>query len=345
MKNKKENIVFELTLNTQSSYTDQYGNRRNTSKSYAIPAKAIMLHEDEDGDYTIRNIRYVKNQNSIFVEDQNIEEDSISLARLVSKPQFTDGVLAVQYSQKNLLEFLRNHPLNEANQHWNMEGQKAVFRERNPVEIARKSNEQNKKVINASRLVYDSDFVGKIVPIAQYLGFETDKESDLILWDVDTYARANPERFIELLDSPVIQRYSDIGLAVKYGIIRIQDQRVLWADGRQLLEAPANYDTREYFAEVSFDDNFHSAWMEIKRLMDKRTTPKEDMQRIAKPESSTVNDISTMGVEELTDKLKEEGIITWEAPFYNIGNNKIKGKAKLIEFVQEHRKELSAKLL
>ena len=97
------------------------------------------------------------------------------------------------------------------------------WNERNPVELARKANEGNKKIINASRLVYDSDFVGKIVPIAQYLGFDTDRESDLIMWDIDNYARNNAERFVELLDSPVIQRYSDVGRAIKMGIVRIVD--------------------------------------------------------------------------------------------------------------------------
>ena len=226
-----------------------------------------------------------------------------------------------------------------------MEGQKSIFRERNPVELARKANEGNKKIINASRLVYDSDFVGKIVPIAQYLGFDTDRESDLIMWDIDNYARNNAERFVELLDSPVIQRYSDVGRAIKMGIVRIDGQRLLWADSRQILETPANYDTREYFSEVSFDDQYSSTWIEVKRLMDKRSTPKEDMERIAAPKSTQVKELNSKTVEELTEELRDTGVISWEAPFFVIGNDKIKGKAKLLEYVGDHKKELSAQLL
>jgi hypothetical protein len=194
-------------------------------------------------------------------------------------------------------------------------------------------------------LVYDSDFVGKIVPIAQYLGFDTEKESDLILWDVDNYARNNSERFIELLDSPVIQRHSDVGQAIKMGIIRFDGQRLLWADGRQILEAPTSYNVRDYFSEVSFDDQYHSVWAEVKRLMDKRSTPKEDMERIAAPKSTEVEQLNDMGVEKLVEELRNSGVITWQAPFYVIGNDKIKGKASLLEYVAENKKRLSAQLL
>lgn len=341
---KNETILFELCSSMKSMYEDKYGNRRNTAKSLSLPSKATMLHEDEDGDSFIRNIRYVKSQKSIFTDEQP-DMTMRELSRQSSCPQFTDGVLAVLPSQKNLLDFLRNHPNNEANQSWGMEQQKSVFRERNFVELARKANEGNKKVINASRLVYDSDFVGKIVPIAQYLGFDTEKESDLILWDVDNYARNNSERFIELLDSPVIQRHSDVGQAIKMGIIRFDGQRLLWADGRQILEAPTSYNVRDYFSEVSFDDQYHSVWAEVKRLMDKRSTPKEDMERIAAPKSTEVEQLNDMGVEKLVEELRNSGVITWQAPFYVIGNDKIKGKASLLEYVAENKKRLSAQLL
>ena len=342
---KKETIIFELCSTVNSNYEDANGYRRSTARSYSLPATATILFTDKDEDTYIRSIRYVKSHKSIYVDDQEEFSSTVNMLRQVSKPQFTDGVLAVKPSQQNLLDFLRNHPLNEVNQHWGMDRQKSVFRERNPVELARKANEGNKKIINASRLVYDSDFVGKIVPIAQYLGFDTDRESDLIMWDIDNYARNNSDRFVELLDSPVIQRYSDVNRAIKMGIIRIDGQRLLWADGRQILETPANYDTKEYFSEVSFDDQYNSTWIEVKRLMDKRSTPKEDMERIAAPKSTQVEELNSMTVEELTEKLRDKGVISWEAPFFIIGNDKIKGKAKLLEYVGDHKKELSAQLL
>jgi len=342
---KKEIIIFELCSSINSNYEDASGYRRSTARSYSLPATATILFTDEDEDTYIKSIRYVKSHKSIYVDDQEEFSSTVNMLRQVSKPQFTDGVLVVKPSQKNLLDFLRNHPYNEANQHWDMDRQKSVFRERNPVELARKANEGNKKIINASRLVYDSDFVGKIVPIAQYLGFDTDRESDLIMWDIDNYARNNAERFVELLDSPVIQRYSDVGRAIKMGIVRIDGQRLLWADSRQILETPANYDTREYFSEVSFDDQYSSTWIEVKRLMDKRSTPKEDMERIAAPKSTQVKELNSKTVEELTEELRDTGVISWEAPFFVIGNDKIKGKAKLLEYVSDHKKELSAQLL
>lgn len=344
--NRNDVIIFELCAKSQSSYEDKTGHRRNTTKSFAIPATATILYTDKDGDSYIRNIRYVKSHKSVFTDVQQIDLDpTIRITRQVSKPQFTDGLLAVKKSQSNLLEFLRYHPYNEKNQHWGLDRQKTVFREVNPVEIAKKSNAANKQVVNASRLVYDSDFKGKIVPIAKYLGFDTTREVDLILWDVDSYARNNPTTFIELLDNPVIQRFSDLSMAIDMGIIRLDGQRVVWADGRQIVEAPANHDTLNFFSEVSFDEKYFSAWNEISRLLSKRTTPEEDAERIANPKSSQQEVVdSPEDIEALTAKLREQKIIGWKTPYFTIGNDKVKGKKDLYEYVSRNKARLVSEL-
>jgi len=341
-----QTVVFELCTTLKSSYEDSLGNRRNSIRSLGLGAEAIMLYEDEDGDSYIRTIRYVKSHKSPFKDIQDEDLDpNVKLWRIMSKPQFTDGILAVNPTQKNLLEFLRNHPANEQNQHWGLDGQKAMFRERNPAKIAQELNKKNKQVINASRFVYDSDFLTKIVPIAEYLGFSTDKESDLVLWDVDTYARANPERFIELLDSPIISRYSDAKLAVKRGVIRVMGQQVSWADGRQILDTPLNKEPLEHLAEVSFDNNYATVWKEITRLINKTSTPAEDANTITKGASSASEKLSEIDTEELMIELKKEKIISWEAPFFLIDGKQIKGKDNLTQYVEKNKKALAARLL
>ena len=101
---KNETVIFELCSNVKSMYQDKYGNSRTTAKSVSIPAQASMIFFDEDGDSYIRTIRYVKSHNSVFIDEQDIDP-SVRITRLVSKPQFTDGILAVKPSQKNLLDF------------------------------------------------------------------------------------------------------------------------------------------------------------------------------------------------------------------------------------------------
>lgn len=341
-----QTVVFELCTTLKSSYEDSLGNRRNSIRSLGLGAEAIMLYEDEDGDSYIRTIRYVKSHKSPFKDIQDEDLDpNVKLWRIMSKPQFTDGILAVNPTQKNLLEFLRNHPANEQNQHWGLEGQKAMFRERNPAKIAQELNKKNKQVINASRFVYDSDFLTKIVPIAEYLGFSTDKESDLVLWDVDTYARANPERFIELLDSPIISRYSDAKLAVKRGVIRVMGQQVSWADGRQIVDTPVNKEPLEHLVELSFDNSYSNMWAEVQRLLNKVSTPKEDTQAISKGASSKSEELNEISTADLIDELKKESIIVWQTPFFVIDEKQIKGKDKLIEYVEANKKTLAARLL
>jgi len=339
---KNEVVVFELVGNTISSYEDSMGNRRKSAKSVGIPSQATILYEYPNGDTEIRNIRYMKNQKTIYVDEQ---PENADLIRQVSSPQFIDGHLAVKPSQSNLLEFLRKHPYNAANQHWDLDRQKVMFKERNPVAIAKELNSKNKQIVNASRLVYDSDFVGKIVPIAEYLGYDTNKESDLILWDIDTYARSNPEKFIDLLDSPMVERHTDITLAQRRGIIKIDGQRVIWSDGRQIVEVPTAFSPKEYFAEISFDEKYKSVWFELKRQLDNRPSVAEDSKTIAAPKTNKLDALSEINTLELIDVLKSNKTITWETPYYLINGKKIKGKDKLFDYVEKNKAELSLTLV
>lgn len=338
-------VVFELCTKLKSSYENAQGHKRNEVRSYGLPAEAVMLFEEGEDSY-IRSLRYMKSHRSAFkdIQDQDIEP-SKKIWRLISKPQFTDGVLSVNPTQANLLEYLRNHPLNEANQHWGLEGQKAIFRERDSVKKANEQNAKTRNMVKASRLVFDSDYLGKIVPIADYLGFDTNLDAELILWSVDNYARNNPEKFIELLDSPVMDRYSDIKQAVRQGVIRVSGQQIMWADGRQILDTPLNKEPLEHLAEVSFDNNYATVWKEITRLINKTSTPAEDANTITKGASSASAKLSEIDTEELMIELKKEKIISWEAPFFLIDGKQIKGKENLTQYVEKNKKALAARLL
>lgn len=337
----KDTVIFELIGNNHSSYQEGNGQPRRAERPFGIPAQCTII--DDDGD--VREIRYVKSQKSPFVDLQTVNPN-LRITRLVSKPQFTAGMLVVKSNQKNLLEFLRLHPLNEANAHRRTNGERSVFRERDFVAMAKRDNETHKKQINATRLVWESDFVKKIIPVAKYLKINIERESDLILWDVSKYAEQNPEDFIALLDNPVVTRHSDVTEAVNMGILRVVGQRLTWRDGRQIIEAPANYDILEYFSEVSFDGKHRSTWQEVERQMGKIGTPEGDEEAILEGGSQEAEDYLTMPTKDLIQFLKEKAIISWEKTHFAVNGEAVaKSNKELIDYVDDNKRTLVTQAL
>jgi hypothetical protein len=361
MKPNKDTVIFELVGSNESSYQDKMGNRKKTTATYGLPYQQTILYTDlTNGEQYEREIRYLKSHRSIFVDEQNESLTQAQLDkvwRLASKPQFTEGLLFVKANQKNLLAFLRNHPMKEGNEHLrvNEAKQRTVFRERNPADIARKNNEATKKQIKAESLVFTADFETKIVPIAKYLGIDTDREADLILWDVKVYAIQNGDRFLELMDSPIVGRFVDVERAVEYGFIRINGQRILWRDGRQIVEVPTNYSPIEYLSEVSFEQKYHSTWNEIQRLLDKENTPEKDAETVVEETPDVNSALDSLSAKDLYLELKERGIITWKPPFYVLDYDEEKSDGEqtriarsaedAIKYVGENKKVLAARLI
>ena len=339
--NPKETIIFELIGANVSSYTEANGQPRRSERPYGIPAQCTII--DDDGD--VREIRYVKSQKEVFVDLQRVNERQ-RITRLVSKPQFTAGLLVVKATQKNLLEFLRLHPLNEANAHRRTNGERTVFRERDIIAMAKKDNDLHKKQINATRLVWESNFTTKIIPVAKYLKINVEREADLILWDVSKYAEQNPADFIALLDNPIVTRHADITAAVDMGILRVVGQRLTWRDGRQIIESPANYDILEYFAEVSFDGKHRTTWQEVERQMGKLGTSEGDEEAILEGGSQEAEDYLTMPTKDLLVFLKDKAVIGWEMPhFYVNGEAVAKSNKELIAYVDNNKRTLVTQAL
>lgn len=322
------NVVFRLVNeNTDKTITDQWGNPRK------FPRESSIVHEceilDKNGD--IRVIRLLARQTSIYKDKQNVDE-SFNTIRSAIKPKFTNGYLIVPETDKRMLEFLRVHPNNVDNQGYNFPKQKSIFYEHKPQEIARKQNEEAVKQSRVTALVYTSDFKTKIVPLAKYLGFSTNKESDLVLWDIQNYAKANPTEFIQLIDEDfaVVKRFSEVCEAEDRGIIRVDSNSVRWgSDGRVIVNVPANYEAREYFTNMSFEKDMRTTWSHIAKLMNDQSS--EDEGIMEDPAAEERGKYETMTYAELFDEARAQGQIRWEAPYFVFGEYKIKGKEKFVD--------------
>jgi hypothetical protein len=328
---EREHYTFILCHESDNNIIrDQQGNFRRYPISLSIPAETTAI--DEAGD--IRTIRYIPGQKSIYKDEQKIDSDR-NIVRLISKPSFQNGILIVPRTQKNLIEFLRKHPANEDNQEWRFPGQRSMFREHNPEVLAKKQNEQTRTLVNAVKLVYEAPFREKLVPLAKYLGYDVNRESDLILYDMQVFAQNNPQDFVELIDSAVVQRHDEVMTADERGIIRVQTDRITWPDGRQIVAVPANYDPFEYFSEVTFDQSHRATWMEIQRKLNRQTdatTAKDDLVEASRTALSV--DLEGMRPLDLYEAAIELGVIEQRGPFMVFQDQKHKGKAKMIEAIE-----------
>jgi hypothetical protein len=323
-------VVFELCTpnGTGSVKHTKTGFVRAYPPSFSIPAFTVSL--DEKGD--ARNLSYVPSQKSVWAE----EHTNVGSTK-VQKPRFNNGILLVKDNQKNLLEFLRRHPWNEKNKDWGVSKVKSAFRERNVVEMTQKRNAEIKKITNATRMVYELDFTTKILPIAQYLGFETNTDSSSIIYDMLMFAQANPERFIELLDSEMVDRQNTVNRAAKLGIIRTTPDTISWADGRQIVKVPQSHNPVEYLAKVSFDTNYHGTWAEINRQLDNLGQNKPAPDAVATNPPSLAQELGELTVQELFERAREANIIKWEHPFFLFADKKIRTKEGFYEEIRNNK--------
>lgn len=282
-------------------------------------------------------IRYVPSQPTIIKREQELDSD-FPVHMAVSKPCFTNGFLMVTENEQVLLDFLRAHRNFEDNA--SRYNAPAIFREVKREEIAKKMNEDNKLRVKAVRLVFESDYLQKVRPVANYLGYDINRESDVVIHDMQMYANSNPEKFIELLNNAVVTRYQEVLDAEQAQVIDITPTRISWKDGRSIMEVPASEDAAKYFARLTYDSRFIATWSEIVRQM--------------QPEDIVEDIVEVTVAKELKDKTNKElfeiavnlGVVVNEAMWFKYGSYKKRGKEAFIkDMTPEIRNLLIAEIM
>lgn len=323
------NPLSVTVLETQNGYSRKYP----ISASIPAECQALRTIKLEDGTTTeiVDTMRFVRGQRSIWADEQKVTNERM-VFRLMEKPKFVNGYLVVNNSEKTLIDFLVNHPCNEDNASWGFG--KTLFREYRPEVEARATNAKNRAEITAMELVFKADFETKLKPLARYLGIDINKASDLIKHDLLSYSKDNPEDFIELIDSVSVERYHDILQAIDMSILRVVGNRLLWADGRQIVEAPASYDVVDYFSEASFDDKFISTWSEVTRQMNKLNSGKVELKDLVNSETNKAEELKQLSAEELVLAAKELGVVVVSGAYYMYKDTKARGLDQFIKLVE-----------
>ena len=196
---------------------------------YKLKQNNITIFDEETG--RVRQLRYSPNEMSVWADEQS---ENIIREQIV----FISKNLLVQYTKPNLQKYLDLHPDNVAN------GGK-VF---HLVDTEKKATVELDKefiTLDAVGMVRDKS-IDELLPVAMYLGIDTNQKNMEIKRELLREAKANPKRFIEMFDNPVVKVKSTIMSAVDFQILRADQDGLKWYDSNRLIVAtPAGQETIE----------------------------------------------------------------------------------------------------
>ena len=196
---------------------------------YMLPSKGITIFDENLG--TVREMRYCENEPSIWVDEQSKN----ALRRPV---MFRDGRLIVPRERPNLMEFLDKHP-------HNINNGGGTFYVVNKEVNADKELEKEFNINDAISMVRDRD-INDLLPVALYYNINVDRQTSEIRFDLLKEAKANPSKFIEAFDNPMVRSRSIVKQAADYQIIDLKSDGCYWFDsGRLIIAVPAGHTALE----------------------------------------------------------------------------------------------------
>lgn len=172
----------------------------------------------------VRQIRYCPNEPSIYVEEQS---EHARREHVI----FRDKMLFVPSEKPNLLEFLLTHPDNKAN------GGK-LFEMVDKSRSAEEELEREFTQFEAVAMVRDKD-LSELLPVAMFLGINTNRKSAEIRRDLLIDAKKNPTRFVELFDNPQVKCKSAVLQAIDFQILNKKTDGMYWFDTNRLIVTAA----------------------------------------------------------------------------------------------------------
>ena len=203
----------------------------------------------------VREIRYCPNEPSIYVDEQNANS-------VRSHVIFREGMLAVNPDKPNLAEFLDKHPGNSSNGG-------SIFRILDTEKKAEVEIDTEFMIHDAISLIRDKD-IQELLPVAMYLGISVNQKNMEIKRELLSEAKANPKRFIELFDNPVVKTRSTIMSAVDFQILNSRPDGMYWFDSNRLIVAtPVGQDSVEVASRFCMTDKGASVYSEIEARLEK----------------------------------------------------------------------------
>ena len=209
-------------------------NNGMTPLTYRVSSSGLLWFDEEEG--INREIRYAKNQRSLFVDEQ---DKNVRLDHII----FEDGILHVPKNNPLLQQLLSvYHP--QKNRWYEMDKTKIAVDEIDLIE----------KEIEAVTLVQELDIEHLEAIMRTEIGSGVSKMSSKELKrDAYRFAKSNPELFIEIANDEDIKLRNLANRAVESGILKLTDDNTVFkfaANGKKVMTVP--FDQHPYAALATY---------------------------------------------------------------------------------------------
>lgn len=216
-----------------------------------IKQDEIVIFDEEKG-YN-REIRFCPSEKSIYLDEQS---------KVARREQiiFREGTLKVPHTSPNLIEYLRQHPQNKAN-----EGN--LFIEVNTEVDAEGELEKEFLVHDAISFIKDST-VDTLLPIALSYGIDGNLSSLEIKRALIQQAKGDPVSFMEATNSPLVQLRAVVITAMEFQILRAKGDGMYWFDSNQIIcPTPVGQSTQKIFTRFLMSDRGYDVREELERQL------------------------------------------------------------------------------
>lgn len=219
---------------------------------YSIKSEAIVYDPKTN---TNRQIRYCPNEASVFADEQS----SFAVRQHIV---FENGMLYVAPENPTLMRFLELHPGNRTNGG-------GIFEEVNTEHKAQIDVDTEFILHDAIGMVRNKS-IDELLPVAIYLGVDTNQKNAEIKRELLLEAKANPKKFIELFDNPVVKARATVKKAMDYQILKAKEDGMYWFDsGRLIISAPAGQDSVEVMSRFCLSEKGSTLYNELQDTLSK----------------------------------------------------------------------------
>lgn len=241
------------TLVDENKVNKVYTIRKGGGIWYKLKQNNITVFDEETGQ--VRQLRYSPNENSVFADEQS---NNIIREQII----FVNKNLVVPYTNPPLQKYLELHPDNIANGG-------SVFSLVDTAKNAEKELDIEFISLDAVSMVRDKS-IDELLPVAMYLGINTNQKNMEIKRELLREAKANPQRFIEMFDNPFVKTKSIIMSAIDFQILKSDADGLKWFDSNRLIVAtPVGQETIEIATRFCMSEKGALVFEEIQTQLDK----------------------------------------------------------------------------
>lgn len=248
----KKPLKVKRILPDESKLPQVYQTVNNRGGIYfKLRSKNVNVFDEGSG--MVRQIRYCPGEQSIYVDEQS------SVSR-VEHVVFENKTLVVPFDKPNLRRFLEAHPDNAANGG-------TVFELANKEVDSVKELENDFAITDAISLI-KARSIDELLPIAISLNINTNQKDLSIKRALVQQAKANPAKFIELFDSPLVMARTTVSQSFDFQIIEDRNGGVVWFDtGKLIVSVPVGQDKVQVMTRFVMTDKGSTVLSELERQL------------------------------------------------------------------------------